>query len=414
MASRAIVGACWCVAVVVAIAADSNIARAEGEPTAVKVGPVLTVADGTATSVASGGAIAYNSVNSEYFVVWRNFVPSVELYGRGVSVDGGFVDDAQILVSGEDPVSAPSIAHDSVHNQYLVVWKGLNDRAFGCTVSDAGAPVTEPREVSVAGWEMTAAFNSAVGNGGEYFLSGRSYGAGSPSGIYSERINYTGVGAGPVEVELRGAPAPAGQIVLNELDSQVLVTWRDQVEYNLKGRIIDADGSFATDSFVISSVFPTTVITTGAAFDPIHERYFVVFGEFQEGPIRGQFVAADGTLDGGPITLIDSVEEEFPGLAYDPVNQVFLLTWYSYWRVHCQLVSLEGVLLGNPVELSSAWTSFRPSVAASTDRGGFLVVWHRTANWSVHGQLIGVGGGDLIFSNGFEAGNLLLWSNAVP
>lgn len=414
LGSRTIVGLCWGLTALVVFAASPDIARAETGPTAVKVGPVLTVADGTASSIATGGAVAYNRVNDEFFVVWRNSGPSAELHGRGVSVHGGFVDEAQILVSDEDPISSPSIAHDPLQNQHLVVWKGMNNHAYGRVVTDTGEPVTDPWDASVAGWEMTVVFNPAAATGGEFFISGRSSGSGSPPGIYGERINNAGGGAGSIEVELSGSPGPAGQVALNESDSQVLVTWRDQENFILKGRIINSDGSFVTDSFVISTVFPTAVIATGVAFDPVHERYFVVFGEFQGGPLRGQFIAADGTLDGDPITLIDSVEEEFPCLAYDPVNQVYLLVWFSYWRVHCQLVSLDGELLGTAVEITSSWTSFRPSVAASTDQGGFLVVWNRTANWSVHGQLIRVGGGDLVFANGFEGGNTHLWNVTVP
>lgn len=406
--------ACWCIAAVSLLVGFPGGVWADGERTAVKVGPLLTIADETATGLAPSGAVAYNAVNDEYFVVWLNSSASVDLFGRGVPVDGGFAGEAQVLVSGDDPMSAPSIAHDPSHNHYLLAWRGLGNHAYARLISESGAPVTDPWDALVASREMTAVFDSNVGTEGEYFLFGRSLASGSPNGVYGGWIESGGGGASSIPIELGGTPGPAGRAALNESDSQVLVTWRDQVDYELRGRIVNADGSFATDSFLINSVFPTAVIATGAAYDPIRERYLVVFGTFQGGPIRGQFVSADGTLDGGAVTLVDSVEEEFPCLAYDPVNQVYLLVWYSYSRVHCQLVSLDGALLGEPVDITSAWTSFYPSVAASTDHGGFLVVWHRTNGWAVGGQLIGVGGGDVIFSNGFEAGHTLLWNATVP
>jgi len=423
MVSRALKGLSCSVAAVLFSAPSLGAYSVENEPSAVRVGPVLTVVTGTVNGTGQG-TIAYNSVNDEYYVVWNDFefemprgVLRNDIYARRVSVDGGFVDNAHAVIADENSTFAPSAVHDPVRNQYLVAWKFQGNipgtpsfnHLFARLVTDSGAAITDPWDASIAGFEVTGVFNPLAGISGEFFLTGRSFATGDPSGVYGERIDHTGSGQGTIKVELNNAPGPAGQIALNGPASQVLATWGDVSTNRVMGRIINSNGSFATDAFEISSVYPSAEPATGGSFDPHYGRYFVVIGDFMDGPVTGQFVAEDGTLDGAPITLIDSGDREYPYLAYDPGNRVYLLVWHNSRFINCQLVSPTGQLLGDPIELTSVHQSTEPRVAASTDRGGFLVVWRNTASMSLHAQLIGVEGSSLVFTDGFESGATGAW-----
>ena len=162
--------------------------------------------------------------------------------------------------------------------------------------------------------------------------------------------------------------------------SQLLATWRKQSDSDLRGRIINGDGSFAGSEFVISTVFPTSGLAASVAFDPVNDRYLVVFGTFSGGPIMGQFVTSSGALDGPPLTLVDSTNTLNPFLARDGVNEVFLLAWRDGSSISAQLLSDQGDVLGDPVAIVTGSAVGDPRLAANTSDGGFIVAWKDNRN----------------------------------
>jgi fimbrial isopeptide formation D2 family protein/uncharacterized repeat protein (TIGR01451 family) len=75
-------------------------------------------------------AVAYNSVNNEYLVVWdgEDIAPGFsELYGQRLDAAGAEigVDDFRIdNPSGGDEVNDPAITYNPTANEYLVLWQG--------------------------------------------------------------------------------------------------------------------------------------------------------------------------------------------------------------------------------------------------------------------------------------------------
>jgi hypothetical protein len=69
-------------------------------------------------------AVAYNSLQNEYMVVWHNEWPgNKDIYGQLVSGDGHRIGVRFLVSVGPDDRYLPDIAYNRKTNQYLVVWE---------------------------------------------------------------------------------------------------------------------------------------------------------------------------------------------------------------------------------------------------------------------------------------------------
>jgi hypothetical protein len=373
------------------------------ELTANLVGDNLDLSTGITTNL-SDVSVAYNSTDGEYLVVWfdSRISGQNDVYAQRVSAAGQLLGGNTTIISGSSSQTTTSVAYSPTDNRYLVTWKNQSgppgspgfNHTFNRVVSAAGSPLTREVDVSSGGLEATLAYNHADN---EYFLEARNFAGGGSAGIYARRISSSG-GAlgGNIIISTTGAPAPAGQVAYNGNASQFLATWRNQSASDLRGRIINADGSLPGSEFPISSVFPTSGLAASVAFDPVNDRYLVVFGTFSGGPVLGQFVTPSGSLDGPPLTLVVSVNTLNPFVAYDGVNGVFLLAWRDGGSISGHLLSDQGAMLGSSVAIVSDTAVGGPRIAADSSAGGFIVAWTDSRNVpdghkDTFAQLVGVG-----------------------
>ena len=348
-------------------------------------------------------AIAYNSANDEYLVVWRgdeidvdlpSFDNELEIYGQRLTGDGSLIgNDFRIsdMAPGLPRVQAdnfradqPEVAYNSVDKNFLVVWRGEDDT--GDLVDG---------ETEIYG-KIISNIGTAMGN--------------------QFRISQVGVD-GDVG---RDAQRPA--LDYNSFDNEFLVVWEaDDTTFNrldgapeIYGQRITAQGlEIGPDDFNISNMGPDDSRSFSAneptiAFNPNDTNYLVCWrgrdvpleNDELENEIYGQFISAQG-LEMGPddfrISRVgpDGVLDFFvfqPDLVFNPSNNTFLVVWAGQdntgnlvadeTEVFGQFIADTGVVIGIHFRISdmgpdadTKFGAFDPKITYSSDQDQFLVVW---------------------------------------
>lgn len=353
-------------------------------------GPIVVLSESSGIAFVDTVPAEFNTQADEFLVSWDQFIGTKwAIVDQRLSVDGTLLGENNPIIEGSDTFIEPAVAYNADTNQYFITWRfqgadpnteGFNN-AFGQLVESSGIPIGDMVHVSNAGLEQTLVFNSVTS---EFFHHARDFDGGGAPGIYLRRIAGDGTPlASPTPVAL-GAPAPAGGVGVNTTTGDYLSTWRDQVDQDLKGRLLDGNGVPLTDAFVISDIFPGFALAASVAYDAAADRYLVVFTDFNSPALFGQFVNASGEPIGPLLTIAEQSGASSAALAFDPINEVYLVRWTdtNSSTVWVQVLSSDGLLLGEAVNVFAGTVQFpaRGAVITNKNAGGFLVTGVQTTD----------------------------------
>lgn len=324
--------------------------------------------------------IAYNSDDDEYMVVWfdtRN--PSNnDVFGQVLGSDGTLQGANFPVMEFAEAQIDPAISYSPAAGRYLAAWRtqqsGSFNRGRGRLLEPDGTHVGADFLIG-NGLEMQLIYSP---DSNEWLSSGR-----SPD-IRGQRITSAGgLSGGAIIFSSSGAPAPNGQVAYDSVNHRYLATFRNQVDERLEGRLASVDGTLIGNIFTISPIFPASGRAAAAAFDPVNERYLVVFGVFQSGELLGQFVDPDGNLIGDQLTLDSGLPVSVdPALVYDASSGGYVVAYFDGAGVTVQGLTADGALDGDPVQIAAGTATGAPRLAASTASNQVVVVWTDNRNSS--------------------------------
>ena len=340
-------------------------------------------------------AVIHNSVDNEYLAVWLGVNPDNgggRLYGQRLNAAGQKigVNGFQIGDMGSDQLSSydppkPTVVYNSVNNEYLAVWLGMKTDD---TVRE----------------------------------------------IYGQRLNASGEELGPndfrisdmrLEAPIYAVSSPV--IAYNNETNEYLVVWSFTgiSTEGIYGQRLNASGEeLGPNDFRISNVAPSYI--PAAAYNHENNEYLVVSGGFasqSEGiEIYGQRLNASGEELGPNDFRISDMGPEgdaFIGGAYNPAitynseTNEYLVVWDSpdmgdgEFEIYGQRLSASGEELGandfrisdmGP-EMNEGYDGNRPFIIHNSSANEYLVVWRgyddADIGREIYGQLLHTDGQEL-------------------
>jgi hypothetical protein len=338
--------------------------------------------------------VAYNSQDDLFLVVWHgdNTVNNEnEIHGRLIGPNGTPLG-AAFAISDMGPAgnvdygaTNPAVAYNPVDNQFLVVWRGVDDGAGF------------DGEVEIFGQRLAG--NTGLSVGANDF-----------------RITDVGPPGSPVN----GASDP--DVVHNSANNEYLVVWTGNEglgglhnnEFEVYGQRLSATGGqIGTNDFRISQMGPDgdpayRVFSSAVAHNATSNEYMVVWsGDDNTAPLvdneneifAQRLSAAGGAIGADDFRISDmgpNGDADYgagnPGIAHNPTSNEYLVVWEGdddavtvdeEFEVFGQRLSATGASTGgNDFRISdmgpdgdTLFYGARPSVAFDPAGGGFLVVW---------------------------------------
>jgi len=362
----------------------------------------MGMTDGNNAFDAAEPAVAYNSTNNEYLVVWSGDDDSgalindeFEIYGQRVDAASGAEIGVDFRISdmgaadGNTNFNAiePDLAYNSTDNEYLVVWQGDDDTA----------PLVD-NEVEIFGQRIDAETGAELG--GDFRISNQ----------------------GPDGDTMYIATIPA--VAFNSTDQQYLVVWSGDDnsgalinnEFEIYGQRIEAlTGALIGGDFRISQVGPAD----GAAFfnggnpdvaynsndneflviwraddgsGSMVEGEFEVFGQRLNGATGAELGSDFRISDMGPDGVTAFEAREIPQVEYNSIDNQYLVVWWgddeaptidNEFEIYGQIIEGgSGSEIGGDFRISDAgpdvsvsFSTFDPALAYNNTNNRFLIVW---------------------------------------
>ena len=369
-------------------------------------------------------AVAYNSTNNEFLVVWRgddNTAPlvdnEVEIFGQRLSGSGNAIGANDFRISdmgtnGDTRFIAqdPAVAYNSTNNEYLVVWRAddntaalvdneleiFGQRINGITGAAVGAndfrisDMGNDGDINLGAFEPAVAYNSTAN---EYLVVWRGDDdvgqlINGENEVFGQRLNAaTGAAVGTNDFRISDmgpnqnlqffARDPA--VAYNNTTNQYLVVWSGQDvtpgEEEIFGqRLNGVGGAIGTNDFRISDMGPDGDIRFGAfepsvAFNSTTQQYLVVW---QGDDNTGTLVSDEFEIFGQELTAAGA-------------------------EVGTNDVRLSDMGLNGDINFFARF----PAVSASTTANQYLVAW----SGREIGGVFGSNGDQEIFGQRFEVGD---------
>lgn len=207
---------------------------------------------------------------------------------------------------------------------------------------------------------------------------------------------------GEVSFQLSEAEALQARpaIAYDTAGDRFLSVWHDYrnkttTSLDVYGRIVDGRGEPVTADIPIARSAGSQGFSA-VAFDSVNKRYLVVWTDWRnavdvDSDIYGRLINADGTPHGDEfvVSARRHISQKFPNLTFDTVRQRFLVLWVDARnaeidKLYGQYVGAGGDRLGEefPVALEGNYQDY-PSLLFDPRHDRFLVVWRDTRSVAI-------------------------------
>jgi hypothetical protein len=392
--------------------AQPGASQSSGSPSAL-AGPAVPWAFGDS----SESAVAYNSANGDYLVVWYYHTGEYnwDIYGQRVSSSGALLGSEIPISTASQGQFSPAVAYNSISGEYLVVWEDIRGGTirdiYGQRVSSSGALLGSEIPISTASGGQYSPKVAYNGTSGEYLVVwGDARNGTTNYDIYGQRVSSSGALLGSdIAISTASGNQYLPAVAYNSTIGDYLVAWQDPRSGNIRdiyGQRVSSSGALLGSEIPISTDSGDQS-SPQVAYNSASGEYLVVWTDPRgSGDIYGQRVSGDGGLSGSEIGISTaSGYQNTPQVAYNSASGEYLVVWTDNRNLDAygQRVSGTGDLVGSDIPISPASGSQTyPAVAYNSTSGEYLVAWddYRSgnSNFEIYGQRVS-GGGALVGSD---------------
>jgi RHS repeat-associated protein len=354
--------------------------------------------------------------SGEYLVVWAE--NGYKINARRVGSDGSLPGTP---LADIDRGYLPAVAHGG--GQSLAVWEDYETAGqrliTGQRISGSDSVIGDLIYVSpyyTVREEVSLAYQDQAG---QYLLVWEQAYDSPQEDIFAQRVDDQGQPLGE-PVNLTGDP-DVGQwrprIAAGPPGSGYLVVWEDErnestTGVDIYGHLLDHSG-YLSGTLIAIATAANSQQTPAVAYNAQRDEYLVAWADYRNYPtthadIFAQRVGSDGSLVGGPISIVVDGYQGDPDVAYNPDEDTYLIVFEDQRPgsnsidVFAQVVTGDGSLSGPSFEVSGANRyQYDPALAYSQAGHVFLVAWGDNRDdtqwqWDIFGQIISGTGGSLI------------------
>lgn len=344
-------------------------------------------------------AVAYNSQDEEWLVVWRDTrAGNSDIYGQRLDRMGGFLGRSFAISAAAAGQFAPALTYNLDTNQYLVVWEDRRTDAdiYGQRVNGDGS--LEGAEIVVADSGSTArsrpqaTFNPITG---EFLVVYVYKAAVDNNDVRATRVSPAGLPVGTeIVVAQTAADEDYADVACRTLEpggGGYLVIWQESsgTVVDLKGKRLDRNGALIGALDV--STEPSSQGRPRLAYNPDDDRYLVTWSDdrsldTQGRDLYGRQVGGTGQLYPELAISTAAGNQTHPDVAYGQGINSYVVVWEDSRAddntpdIYGQQVSGTGSLVGttagvnDQVSVGIANGQEAPAVAWS-DAGEGLAAW---------------------------------------
>lgn len=300
--------------------------------------------------------VAYNHTNDEFLVVYEYVWSDTDhdVYARRVNSGGTLIGGEFAIGTAINFEGNPAVAYNSANKEYLVVWEYragsgefTHNDIYGRRVAANGTPLFT--SFAIANGSLDESAPALAYGGGVYLMVWQDKQAGTGEyDIYGRRLGNNGSLIGSkIAISTWQYDQLKPRLAFNTVMNEFLVAWEDHHwgwgnDWDIYGQRVNPNGTLNGGNFGISWEGSNHRENPDVAYDPTADKYLVAWEyEFSVGDhdVHCRQVGSDGTPETTMVISSLYSHEKGPVVAADNVGS-YLIVWEDERNVTTQGIDL--------------------------------------------------------------------------
>jgi hypothetical protein len=319
-------------------------------------------------------AVAYDSKHNEYLAVWETILVGNHhaIYGRRVSAACRVLGDEFVVYSGTNNSLQPSVAYDSTHDRYLVVWAydyagdGLDNDIYGRFIPWNGPSPSQGVFGINTSLDNTTKPKVAYGVVSDRFLMVWEI-QGSTS-IIAGALLLNDMSFKSVAISSGPEPRDFPDVTYKAAGDEFAATWekdvgRDAMDLDVYARRLDSAGAPIGSEFTVANSTRNEQHPTVAACG---DHYLFAWQNqatlgYTRDDIWGRPMSGAGALGSAAPIVGSTLSQGYPRLSCNVAGNQYFLVWHDQYAQPALRWGVWGMLIQPDFTLGPAFEVVRPS-----------------------------------------------------